>query len=102
MAAVVAPIGSPFVEVNKETDDRSSHAIAYQWASKITTVSLEMVVPGALGVFVDRRLGTVVVFTLAGFIVGLSLGLVHLLRMTSSSARSESNAASDEEESTNR
>lgn len=79
----------PLNDVNEDTDDRATHAIAYQWASRITTVSLEMVVPGALGIFVDRRLGTVVLFTLVGFGVGLTLGIVHLLRMTGSGSESE-------------
>ncbi len=88
--------------MNQDSDDRSSHAIAYQWASKITTVSLEMVVPGVVGLFVDRWLGTVVLFTLVGFGLGLSLGIVHLLRMTDSSGEDSSNAVSGEEERTKR
>ena len=85
VAALAVPIGSTTTDVNQNSDDRSSHAIAYQWASKITTVSLEMVVPGVIGLFVDRWLGTVVLFTLVGFGLGLTLGIAHLLRMTSSS-----------------
>ena len=46
------------------------------------TVSLEMVIPGLLGHLVDRWLGSKVVFTLIGFSVGLTAGMVHLLRMT--------------------
>jgi F0F1-type ATP synthase assembly protein I len=66
----------------KVPDDRSPHAIAYHWASRIMTVSLEMVVPGILGHLVDRWLGSKVIFTLIGFSVGLTAGMVHLLRMT--------------------
>jgi hypothetical protein len=51
------------------------------------TVSLEMVVPGLIGYWVDGRLNTRVVFTLLGFGFGLFLGLWHLIRMTSSEQR---------------
>jgi F0F1-type ATP synthase assembly protein I len=57
--------------------------IAYAWASRITTVSLEMVLPGAGGHWLDRRLGTLPVFTVIGFTFGLILGIWHLLKMTS-------------------
>jgi len=66
-------------------DLRSPQAKAYQWASKITTISLEMVVPGVLGYFVlDRYLGTKFVFCLLGFAAGMSFGIWHLVQFTSS------------------
>ncbi len=69
---------------NQSDDDRSSEAKAYHWASKIMTVSLEMVVPGVAGYFLlDRNLGTKFVFCLLGFSVGMTLGIWHLIQMTS-------------------
>ena len=68
--------------VTKVPDDRAPQAIAYHWASRIMTVSMEMVLPGILGHLVDRWLGSKVVFTLIGFSVGMTAGMVHLLRMT--------------------
>ncbi len=70
-------------------------ATAAQWVSRITTISIEMVLPGLAGVWLDKWLGTVVLFTLAGFAFGVSFGIWHLVRMTASD--DEPPRASDEE-----
>jgi hypothetical protein len=62
-------------------DDRSRQAIAYAWAWRIISISLEMVLPGCLGIWIDRRLGTGFVFTLIGVGLGLALGMMQLLRI---------------------
>jgi hypothetical protein len=67
--------------VSQSPDDRSRQAIAFSWASRIISISLEMVLPGLLGVWLDRKLGTWVVFTIAGFGLGLILGMMHLLQI---------------------
>ncbi len=56
-------------------------AQAIQWVSKITTVALEMVVPAVAGTWLDRHFGTQFL-GLLGLILGVSLGLWHLLRLT--------------------
>ena len=66
----------------KDADDRSQIAKAYQWASRIMGVSLEMVLPGLLGYGIDHLIETGYVFTVLGFFAGLVLGMVHLVRMT--------------------
>ena len=63
------------------SDDRSPVAIAYQWASRIMLVSLEMVLPGLVGHWIDRWLGTVVLFLLVGLGLGCTAAVVHLLQM---------------------
>ncbi|MCI0493165.1 MAG: AtpZ/AtpI family protein [Planctomycetes bacterium] len=50
-------------------------------------VSLEMVVPGLVGYWLDERLGTVVLFMLVGFAVGGIAGVMHLLHMLRSENR---------------
>jgi hypothetical protein len=75
----------PVATVTNQPDDRHPMAVAYGWASRITGVSLEMVVPGLFGLWLDFRLGTVCLFTLIGFAGGMSYGLWHLIRMTSPS-----------------
>lgn len=45
-------------------------------------VSLEMVLPGLLGYWVDQRLGTVVAFMLVGFALGMTAAVVHLIHLT--------------------
>lgn len=59
-------------------------ALAIEWVSRITTVALEMVLPGILGQWLDSKWGTGFL-GLAGFAFGVSFGLWHLLRMTKTS-----------------
>lgn len=63
-------------------DDRSPLAQALAWSSLVTTVSLEMVVPALIGYWIDRRLGTVMVFLMLGAILGMTGGIYHLVRLT--------------------
>jgi F0F1-type ATP synthase assembly protein I len=70
--------------MSEPTDDRSRQAIAYSWASRIISISLEMVLPGLLGVWLDRKFGTRVLFTVIGFGLGLTLGMTHLLKIARS------------------
>ena len=46
------------------------------------TVSVEMVVPGMVGYWIDQKLETRVLFTLFGIAIGVTLGIWHLIRMT--------------------
>ena len=76
--------------VSDKTDGRSPQAKAYQWAMRIMTVSLEMVVPGLLGyALLDRNLGTKGLFTLLGFGLGMTMGIFHLVKMTSGETQSK-------------
>lgn len=52
-----------------------------QWVAKITTVALEMVVPGVIGMWLDQRLETQFL-GLLGIILGVPLGIWHLMKMT--------------------
>lgn len=72
------------VPVTIPSDDRSPIARAYHWASRIMLVSLEMVLPGIAGYWLDQWLGTKVLFTLAGFAFGCSAATVHLIQLTRS------------------
>jgi len=63
-------------------DGRSPAAIAAQWSSRIMTVSLEMVVPGLVGYWLDKKLGTKFVFMLIGFVFGSAAAIKHLLYLT--------------------
>ena len=56
-------------------------ARAAGWTSEVTTIALEMVLPGLGGYWLDHRLGTKMVFLLLGVIFGFSLGLWHLLKL---------------------
>jgi hypothetical protein len=58
-------------------------SVALDWVSRITTVALEMVLPGLAGLWLDQRLGTSFL-GLVGFALGMVLGFWHLLLMTRS------------------
>ena len=45
------------------------------------TISLEMVVPGLAGYWLDRRLAIKGLFTVIGFGLGLVVGMWHLMRI---------------------
>jgi len=70
------------VEQQPDPDDRSRVAIAYDWASRIISISIGMVVPAIVGYWLDRRLGTGPLLVVAGSILGLLAGMKNLLRMT--------------------
>ena len=80
----------PRAAVSISPDDRSPTAKAYHWASRIIVVSLEMVLPGVLGHWIDQRLGTKVLFAIVGLVTGCTGGVWHLVRMTRVDAPRES------------
>ena len=63
-------------------DRRPPLAQAAAWASRVMTVALEMVLPGLIGIWIDRKLGWKASCTLAGFGLGFSVALWHLLKLT--------------------
>ena len=91
------------LHVDPQSDQRSPTAVAYQWASRIITVSIEMVLPGLAGYWLDRRFGVIPLFTVAGFGVGLVLGMWHLIRMSSAcdTADKQPHSPSSEDRSSN-
>ncbi len=66
--------------------DRLLLVAALQWASRLTTIALEMVLPGLGGFWLDQWLGTGVVFLILGVIAGFWLGLSHLLQISRAAA----------------
>jgi F0F1-type ATP synthase assembly protein I len=73
--------------VTNPADDPSVLVKAYEWATRIIVISLEMVLPGVVGYWIDQRLGTVCLFLVIGLIIGSFAAMRHLLQMT----REESN-----------
>ncbi|GAC1470799.1 MAG: hypothetical protein NVSMB9_16270 [Isosphaeraceae bacterium] len=60
---------------------RSNLSVGMDWASRVTTVGLEFVVPPLLGVFLDGRMGTSPFAMLLGAVCGFALGMFHILRI---------------------
>jgi hypothetical protein len=56
--------------------------LAFEWVARILAVSAEMVLPGLFGQWLDDRWGTKFL-ALVGFGVGIVVGIVHLIAMTS-------------------
>ena len=91
MERIAHPAKPPYREhcaaqVTTPPDDRSPLARAYQWSSRIMIVSLEMVLPGLAGFWVDRRIGTVCVFLLIGVAAGCTFGIRHVIRLVTKTA----------------
>ena len=63
-------------------DDRPPVAKAVEWVSRITTVGLVMALPAIAGHWLDDR-GETQHWGLVGVLVGLTVGMWYLLRMTS-------------------
>jgi F0F1-type ATP synthase assembly protein I len=67
--------------VTNQSDDRSLLARAYQWATNVTAIAIEMVAPILIGAWIDGRMGTKGVFSIIGGIIGVTGGVWALLRM---------------------
>jgi hypothetical protein len=75
-----------------QPDTRSPIAIAYAWAWRVITISLEMVIPGVVGMAVDVWLLKIppVAFTLLGFALGMTVGILHLVKIANALSASDS------------
>ena len=62
-------------------DDQPPIAMAMVWVSRITTISIEMVLPGVIGYWIDLRLGTKPAFLIVGVILGFVGGMWQLLKL---------------------
>lgn len=67
--------------MEQPNDDRSPLAIGMSWASTIMAISAQMAVPPLLGYWLDRRLGTRLVFLFAGLALGLTLSTLGMMRI---------------------
>lgn len=77
------------------SDGRSATARASEWASRIMTISLEMVLPGLAGYWLDRRTGTLPLFLLLGFAVGGYLAFKQLKVIAQSAPKYKAKNRSD-------
>jgi hypothetical protein len=77
--------------VTTPPDDRSPIARAYAWATRIMVAALTMVLPGLAGHWLDERLGTVVLFLLAGLGLGCTAATFQLMQIIRSENQRKSN-----------
>lgn len=66
--------------VTTPSDDRSPIAQAMDWATRITGLALEMVVPAVIGYWLDTKLGTKFAFLIGGMVLGFITGMRQLIR----------------------
>jgi hypothetical protein len=83
--------------VTDDPEDLSPIAKGYAWVARITTVVAEMVLFGVGGHWLDQRWGTRFLTPL-GFVLGVSLGLYHLLVMTGALHSPKKQARSSQQE----
>jgi hypothetical protein len=72
--------------VNDSPDRRPPLVVAAEWTSRITAISLEMVLPGLIGFWIGRLLGSLfwaIVLLVLGGILGMTTAIIHLVRLTS-------------------
>jgi ATP synthase protein I len=73
--------------VTRPEPPRSSLSLGIQWASRVTTVGLEFVVPPLLGVLFDRWAGTSPLAMLTGAVIGFAVGMMQILRIAREGSR---------------
>ena len=73
---------------SKQDDDRSSLALGYAKAARVFSIGIEMVIPILLGVWLDWKLGTVVLFLLLGVALGMGIAVMQLVRIAQEGEKS--------------
>lgn len=71
-----------------DDDGRSSEAAGYYWASRITSIGMETVVPALLGFWADSQWNCSPWATLGGMCLGFALMLFELVQLAQKQARS--------------
>ena len=86
-------------------DSEPPMAVAAYWVSRISSISLEMVLPVGLGYWLDRRWGTEPWLVSVGACLGMCLAMVSLVRLsqqanskTGSSSKTNSSSAASREQ----
>lgn len=97
--------GSAFYRASSEfpvpgppQDDRPPMVVAMQWVHQITAVSLQMVLPAALGYWLDWRWGTEPWLALIGAVAGFVVGLRRLLQWANAANRKSGSDGSQRSE----
>ncbi len=60
---------------------RESMSAAMTWASRATSIAMEMALPPLLGSWLDRRWGTGYALLIVGGVLGFMLGVMSLVRL---------------------
>jgi F0F1-type ATP synthase assembly protein I len=58
-------------------------AKSFSKASEVTSISVMMIVPGLIGYWIDQKVGSVLVFTLLGLVLGMGVAVRQLMLLVS-------------------
>ena len=67
--------------MTRSNQPRSALSVGMQWASRISSLGMEFVVPTLIGAAIDHRFGTSPAVLLIGAVAGFLLFMVHILRI---------------------
>jgi ATP synthase protein I len=67
---------------NQDEEDRSPYSIAMEWTARISVISMEMVVPMVIGVWLDSRWRTLPLCVIIGGALGFWTALQSLLQIS--------------------
>jgi F0F1-type ATP synthase assembly protein I len=76
-----------------QRESQSSLSVGIAWASRITTIALELSVPVAVGFSLDRWLSTAPLATILGAVLGFVLFMVHTVRIANEFTRGSNRKA---------
>jgi ATP synthase protein I len=67
--------------LSEPPEHRLPWAVAMEWASRVTTIALEMALPPIVGYWLDRRFGSAPALAIVGAVLGFCAGMLHLTRI---------------------
>ncbi|MFQ5730651.1 MAG: AtpZ/AtpI family protein [Planctomycetaceae bacterium] len=74
--------------MSQDPRKRPPMVVGVEWATRITTVGLEMALPAALGNYLDGRWGTGPWLVICGAALGFFIGMRHLLQFVKTDDKS--------------
>ncbi|MEJ5342317.1 MAG: AtpZ/AtpI family protein [Thermogutta sp.] len=73
-------MGEPSRNPRDEGDTRASWARGYAIGMQIVGIAMELVIPSIAGFYLDRRVGTLPLFTLLGTALGIAVGTMSFVQ----------------------
>lgn len=77
------------IKVVRSRDSRSPISIGMDWGARVTSIGLEFALPAVFGHFLDKWLGSAPWLTIGGAILGMVVGMTHILRLPAELAKTE-------------
>lgn len=68
---------------------RSPLSVGVYWASRVTSLALEFTLPALAGMYVDKQLGSMPLGTIIGAVLGMAVGMLHVLQFAKDRGQGE-------------